>query len=444
MTRRSITLIAASHLLVILLGVLLARQTAATGANNPASDDSLARKAPSGTSARDASRPPRAIRSSKKWNGSEFARAWKAMPDAKLTTGQRLEAQRELLRQWAAVDLAAAIDAALGEAWDTDGRDFGGNGPLLGIFSEAFAENPQESWDLIASKRFGIASGILRRVWIQAAGEKDPRILAARIGDLSWRDRQLALNVCEMNVYGSAQGGMRDPVFKILAGLPEDVVTTEQLLAFAASPEGTLEDPVAMREEILRLGSGDERLAKVKAMLFGLAIASKSPEEIAKEIQAMPAAIGEEVLWAAFKDGSNPETVLGTMDLLIDEGAWSKVEQAETVGQLQDIARNGGAESVADWALTMPVRKETTELFHRSVEMYLRDNMDAAREWMTAIPSGVWRDRAFAEYSQQALNAHNDPAASRWALDQIGDPAFKSEATSWRSQWEKRSGWKPN
>lgn len=442
MSRRSVTLITASHLLVISAGVLLARQSGESKTKEATSDHPQSGPAAAAVHDRNSTGPKSSNTSSKKWRGGEFARAWKAMPYAKLSTSERVKAQRELLMRWAEQDLTSAIDAALGEAWDGDDQDFGGTGPLLGCFTEAFAKNPEESWDLIKSKRFGIASGMLRQVWIQSAGEKDPLFLAAHIGELSWRDTQVALNACQVDVEGSGKSGTRDAVFKILARLPEDVVSTEQLLTFATPPDGTVIDPAAMKDEILKLGSGDERLAKAKAMLLGLAISSKSSREIADEIQSMPKALGDEVLWAAFKGGNNPETTLGTMDLLIEDGAWSKVEQRDTVGQLQRIARNGGAEAVADWALTMPVRKETTELFHRSVEMYLRDNMDDARDWMTAIPPGIWRDRAFAEYSQQALNAHKDPAASRWALDQIADPAFKNEAASWRSQWEKRTGWK--
>lgn len=61
---------------------------------------------------------------------------------------------------------------------------------------------------------------------------------------------------------------------------------------------------------------------------------------------------------------------------------------------------------------------------------------------MAEIPPGTWRDCAYAEYPQQALNSHNNPEASRWALDQIGDTTFKNEAESWGSNWEKRTGWK--
>lgn len=443
MNRRSITLIAASHLVVILAGVLLARQAGGLGTSRSPSQDSKTVAANSGMTERETQRTARTFRPSKEWHGSEYARAWKALPLAKLTTGDRVKAQRDLLKRWAEKDLSSAIEAALGEAWDNDEDYVTGNGPLLDVFSEAFAMDPQQAWDLIASKQFGVASGMLRHIWMNAVGRKDPLFLAARIGDLSWRDRQDGLNACDMGLENKPTGAMRDAIFKILARLPEDVVTTEQLLSFAPT-EGTGSDPAAMMEELLGLGTGDERLAKVKAMLLGAALASKSPEEIAAEIQGLPKAIGEEALWAAFKGERNAEGVLGTMDLLIGRDAWAKLEQPDTVQQLRRISRNGGAEAVADWAVSLPVRKETTELFHRSVETYLRDNMEDARDWMTAIPPGVWRDRAFAEYSQQALNGHNDPAASRWALDQIGDPAFRKTAGSWRSSWEKRTGWTGN
>jgi hypothetical protein len=113
----------------------------------------------------------------------------------------------------------------------------------------------------------------------------------------------------------------------------------------------------------------------------------------------------------------------------------------ETVQQLQKIARSGAAREVADWAMTLPVRRETTELFHRSVEIFLAGNLEAAHRWLDALPDGVWRDRAYAEFSQAALNVHNNSRASRWALNRIGDKDFKNEAEDWRSQWEKRTGW---
>ena len=62
------------------------------------------------------------------------------MRNLKHTTRERVRLQRDLLESWAEVDLAAAIEAALGEAWDRDGGDFDPSGPLLDVFSAGAGE----------------------------------------------------------------------------------------------------------------------------------------------------------------------------------------------------------------------------------------------------------------------------------------------------------------
>jgi len=181
-------------------------------------------------------------------------------------------------------------------------------------------------------------------------------------------------------------------------------------------------------------------MAKVRATQWGWKLGTQPAGEVEAQLLALPETLRKEVAWAAFT-GSVPETRLGIATLLVDQMAWDKLESAEIVDLLEITSRQGKAKEVADWATDLPVRKETTELFHRSIDNYLRDNMDGAREWLATLPEGTWRDRAYAEYSQQALNAHNNSEASRWALDQIGDTTFKREAESWRSNWEKRTRW---
>ena len=64
-----------------------------------------------------------------------------------------------------------------------------------------------------------------------------------------------------------------------------------------------------------------------------------------------------------------------------------------------------------------------------------------ARDWILTIPEGDWRrERALAEYSQNALWAKNDPAGSQWAIDQIKDPRMKGTVINWRKEWTERTG----
>ncbi len=291
---------------------------------------------------------------------------------------------------------------------------------------------------MIRGRQFGVGTGILRFVWIKAVGKADPIFLASKLGELSWRDREKALNACRMNL--DPESEISGKIFAMLARLPEDVVSAEELLTFSSGLKATT-SPAQLKEDLLSLGSQDQRMAKIKAIQWGRLLASQSAEEIQAELAGVPDALRKEVLWSTFTSSPPTDGSLELASLLANEGAWEKLEQRETVGRLQMMARNGHAQEVADWATDLPVRKETTELFHRSVDTYLRDNMEDSREWMASIPPGEWRDRAYAEYSQQALNAHNNPDASRWALDQIGDATFKREAESWRGSWEERTGW---
>ncbi len=427
-----------THLLVAGAGLLLARQmTGASGGTTAGNGaDSSSRK-----QGVDSRRPDKQTRTIQTWRGSEYARAWKALKTAKLTTKERLQTQRELLRAWAEVDLNSSLEAALAEAWDSDREGYYDlDGPLLDVFSEAFAKHPEDGWELITSRQYGLGTGLIRNVWIQAVGERDPLFLASRLGQLSWRDRDRALDACRM---GMSIGGKDNAakLIEVLAGLPAEVISAKQVAEFSDIP-GMETDPARLREEIA--STTTPRMAQIKAAMLGAALASSPVSEIEAGTRDLPEQARAEAVWAAFSNHMHkPADATALLDLLVADQAWDKFENSETVDILRYALKSSegkaGGATIAQWAATMPVRKETTELFHRSVETYLRDNMQESRLWIATIEETTWRDRAYAEYSQQALNAHKDPEASRWALDKIQDQKFKAEAEGWRSSWEKRN-----
>ncbi len=96
---------------------------------------------------------------------------------------------------------------------------------------------------------------------------------------------------------------------------------------------------------------------------------------------------------------------------------------------------------MAEWAVNLPQRAETAEMFHRGVEPFIQQDRAGAWDWISQLETGIWRDRAYAEYSQQSLRRFNDPDQSRQALDQIEDPNFKQTAEKWRKDWEREKGW---
>ena len=435
-------ILGASHLAMVAIGLLLARphssDTEDSAETTQGASNNSTTAAATSSSQKGISRQGSTFKPSTSWHGGEYARAWKALPHAKLSTPDRIRIQRELLEKWAETDLAGAIDAALAEAWDDDdGAYYSASGQLLSALSKAFGKDPERSWDMIRDRQFGVATGMLRHEWIRAMGQTTPLFLASKMGEFSWRDADDVSNALFMDIAPGSESAKA--LYAAIAKLPPETVSAEMLLD-AAQRTGVEVDLQGIEQEVLGLIGKDDRMAKVRATQWGWKLGTQPAGEVEAQVLALPEALRKDVTWAAFT-GSTPETRLGIATLLVDQMAWDKLESGEIVSLLQITARQGKAKELADWATELPVRKETTELFHRTVDPYLRDNMDGAREWLATLPEGTWRDRAYAEYSQQALNAHNNPEASRWALDQIGDTTFKTEAESWRSNWEKRTGW---
>ena len=112
-------------------------------------------------------------------------------------------------------------------------------------------------------------------------------------------------------------------------------------------------------------------------------------------------------------------------------------EPSTMVWETWKYARGMTPAERAAWVVTLPEREETSELFHRGIDTYIAKNMEESWDWMEAFPPGRWRDRAFSEYSQQAIQTHKDYKASRRALDQIADPNFRKEVENWRPGWAK-------
>ncbi|MES2924357.1 MAG: hypothetical protein V4819_22590, partial [Verrucomicrobiota bacterium] len=252
MTRRSRVILVASHLLLAAAGGLLAWQS---GVVFPRQPSSATKQSQSGPSA-GRGLPGTTFYPTEEWHGSEYARAWKAVRNGKYTTKERIRLQRDLLKAWAEVDLAAAIEAALGEAWDSDGEpDFDPCGPLLDVFSEALANNPQEGWDMIRGRQFGVGTGMLRRVWMEAVGARDPLFLAKRLGELSWRDRDQALAICHTAIKNRSDGAMDGEIFKVLADFPDAWVSAEQLIEFFPVQAAPAEDAAELKLEIIRLAT---------------------------------------------------------------------------------------------------------------------------------------------------------------------------------------------
>ncbi|GAA5120237.1 hypothetical protein JIN84_20645 [Luteolibacter yonseiensis] len=229
MNHRFLSLAVASHLAVIAAGLWFGRPSGGEATRPPDEPQAVSIKRPVRPRAA-VSTPPEAFQSTGAWSTREFAGAWKALGRAPLTKPERTAIRRNMLQNWAARDLASALEAALGRQWNDEPGEDALRETLFEAFYGPFITHPQEVWDLVASGRFGIDTGLLRHFWIETAGDKDPLFLAARIGDLPAESRQEALNACSADINDD---GVREAALKILSKLPKGVLTEKQLEAFA-------------------------------------------------------------------------------------------------------------------------------------------------------------------------------------------------------------------
>ncbi|WP_035601761.1 hypothetical protein [Haloferula sp. BvORR071] len=413
----------------IALAAALAKRPAEASAATPDSGKSAAVSQESQPGRTPAARKPKA---------EDYRRAWQALAAKEHNILDRRSTQMSLLERWAEVDLQGALEAAMAEAWDNDYNP-GFNSfdhVLIGAFDTAFSERPLESWKLIASGRFGVGSQFLRREWISTMAKTDGGLVISMLGELPPSLREYAINVT-MNELETNPARMKE----MLAKLAANGVGTEAedwiKIAAAHLPDGG--DPAALREEWAALPDGAPRTLAL--MSWGASLKRANAATLRSEWEKIPAEQRGEAAKAIFLPmNATSQEVLTAIGLAMEAGEWSFVKDKATE-DFRYYAMQADPLKMAKWALDLPERPETVEFFHRSVDRYIGDDMPRAKEWLESMEPGDWhRERGLAEYSQQALRRHNDPEASRWALDQITDPALKKTAEGWRQDWEKESG----
>lgn len=385
-------------------------------------------------------RRPRSVR--------EFKAAWESLPDLKLTSKERLAAQRKMLAAWAEVDLRGAMQAVVASDWGQPGGLSGANydtkGPLASALETAIGKHPGESWDIIRSGELGLGGSMLRHAWYDGVGRADPASLAGVYGEVSWREQETVLGILKVNA--TSDGEKQAAVLAALRAVPEDQLSAQQILQFM--PEQSAEELTTAFQETEDFANREGKVTVLRygKQAYGGFMRNEPDEEtlikLGEDVAGLPKEVAGELIYGILTDngarvwGAGVKQTTGLVELLIEQEQWDKVGRKE-VSETWKEARGMTPQERAAWAVTLPEREETTELFHRGVDSYIAENMQEAWDWMEDFPAGRWRDRAFSEYSQQALQKHQDYEASRRALDQIADPGFKTTAESWRPGWAK-------
>ncbi|MEK7951549.1 hypothetical protein [Luteolibacter soli] len=368
---------------------------------------------------------------------AEFRRAWTALASRSMSNKQLIELQLALLEKWSEVDLQGALEAALAEPWDSEDEliTHSARHPLGDAFAKAFAERPLEAWKILSSGKLGPGAQLLRRQWVTTVARKDSMLVASMLGELPPSLQEIAI-FSAMTTANRATPAEREALLKKLAssGNPEQATRWLQMAYLVYSNQESSGVPSDLRSQWSSAPPGIDRIQAMTAWSFSLRAMDR--DQFAKEWAQVPESDrGEAAKSILSQMRADSPAFLDAIDHVIEAGEWNSLEKSlsENLGE----SAQQDPKAFAEWALTLPPRAETTDLYHHAVTSYLAEDPDAGREWLESLPAGDWhRERGFAELSQVYLQQHNDPEGSRRAIDSITDPLAKRNATTWLYDWQ--------
>lgn len=368
----------------------------------------------------------------------DFREAWDEVAKRSLTPYQRIRLQKEILKEWAMVDMEAAMMAALESNWDGGSRE-GGISALVPAFREAFEKNPLEAWKIIQSGRLGMGASLFRWEWVSTVSKGNPMLVLSCFDDFSPGLKKSALGPLLKEHGGNPE--VSAAILRLLGKMPVDDNTKSIAAEYykLMPPAGTREELVA---KVAAATNDFERMMAVQA-LTGL-LRNADVATLKDSWSGLPGDVQSELLRALAGSQQAKESPTDFLNLIIQSGDWQLFRDQRisgTEGLVAEYARRVDPISIAEWGLGLPERPETVDIYRRAITGYIDKNPVEAREWIVSIPEGDWRrERALLEYSQNSLWYKKNPDASTWAIDLMKDPKVKGTALSWRAEWRQRTG----
>jgi hypothetical protein len=365
----------------------------------------------------------------------EYAKAWDRLWRDRQRTPESFAARLSLLAEWAELDPAAALAAALAAdgAPGVERDPFSLYGTHFSAFQDFIKRRPMEFFELVKGERFGLDTGLARRRWLQQVAWQQPGLLPTVLNDLGTKDRVTALDLCFTSREFTKE--QQAALVKSLAALPDDprnrTLWDTVGKRLASQPTADLlgqyaeaEDPgsrrivgAALEQQVLMTQGGRDA---IKQSLAGL------PDDLRPQVM-------EHIL-------ANPRNNAAAMTLALDDaiksGDWAARQQASCIALHKAVASCANAAEIAEWAGTLPEREDCEDLYRVGVRQLLAREPDRGWEWIGAMPSGWQRDNALTEFINGSLHSRSDEAAAQRALDLIESEHFRAGATQMLAKWQ--------
>ncbi|MDB6077358.1 MAG: hypothetical protein JWO82_1105 [Akkermansiaceae bacterium] len=319
----------------------------------------------------------------------EFLTAWNLLKRQPMPAEDRGVRYQELLKQWADADLAAAMKFAATE------------GQSLSAFATAFSQHPLEAWKILSSGSLGPYAARLNRQWLEVVVTHDPKLVMSVFGELP---ANLRLSAMSRVFHTGNNNSMRQTVLDGIraSGDSQQVATW---LQSAYRMMDAPEDREVLRAQWGTLPPGSpERTAAMAGwatLLRGMDAAG-----ISAQFASIPESErGEAAKMLLSETARDVPALLPALDQAMAAGEWDFIDQS-TSGKVYNTGR---PQELADWALNLPERPETENLFSSMVSPLATMQPDDARAMLDQLPEGDWRrEQGLGELSVQKLYSTSD------------------------------------
>lgn len=131
-----------------------------------------------------------------------YIAAWNSLRDGQLPKKERIALQCAILKEWAMVDLSAAIRAVVA---DQDSWRPWGDDPIRSALHAGIAAQPDLAWHFIETHAFGLHTRWIREAWIKVVSPHDPMKVLRRSPHFPPSQRDVVMGIATESIFAPAQ-----------------------------------------------------------------------------------------------------------------------------------------------------------------------------------------------------------------------------------------------
>lgn len=292
------------------------------------------------------------------------------------------------------------------------------------IIGPYLLHNPERAWDLCQKNSLGLYSGELLTTWITVSVANNDPFLRGKFDLL---ERKAAEIYHREYLTGPATSEEKQKWNENILRRPD----TEANRILWITSAKTM--PISSPEEVIAILKDDSTAAEKKSMarlqLITFLNSCKSRTEINDILHALPPELKLRTAEDMLEPGKKNSLLLtAALTIIIDTDTWKTREKSLCVAVHHAIPHCANPMEQWNWALTLPERTDTEDLFRTSIRAAVYRDAKAVEKMILDLPSGWKRDNGLVTLIQTYLNWRREEGEIRALYNLIESEHFRTSA----------------